>query len=88
MQYVLLESRALALAFGVIEALLLMVITLVLLVQGDTAPFLLHRLLPGYTVSIQGMIYAGVVGFVDGAIGGWIFAWIYNAGVKRRAREK
>ncbi len=82
MKYLRIDPRALAVAFGVVEALLLVIITLVLLFQGDTEPFLLHRLLPGYTISWGGLFYAGTVGFIDGAIGGLIFAWVYNAVVQ------
>ena len=82
-RYHRLDPRAFAVAFGVIEALLLMLITLILLLRQDTAPFLLHRLLPGYTVSWSGLLYAGVVGFLDGAAGGLIFAWVYNGLLRR-----
>jgi len=32
----------------------------------------------GYSFTYVGAVIGGIWGFVDGAIGGFVFAWLYN----------
>jgi hypothetical protein len=51
-----------------------------ILFTGNTGdPTIIGRLYLGYTVSPAGSVIGLVWGLVDAAIGGWIFAWLYNS---------
>lgn len=45
---------------------------------GYSALDLFTEIYPGYDITVQGAFYGLVFGFVDGAIGGAIIAWLYN----------
>lgn len=78
-----LSVKGLALATGILWAAYILIIGLVEMVvpgYGDEFLKFSASLYPGYTYnSTVGSILVGtVLGFVDGAIGGAVFAWIYN----------
>lgn len=75
-----LNVRAMALSFGLIWGLGLMVLTWwIILFEGATGePTLIGYVYRGYNISFTGSFFGLVWGFFDGAIGGIIFAWLYN----------
>lgn len=75
--------RALALAVGVIWAggiFMVGVANLASAGYGSAFLQLLASIYPGYsaTASFGQVIIASLYGLVDGAVGGAIFAWLYN----------
>ncbi len=84
-----LNIKALALACGIIWGLSLLVIAWWLMLLGQTGDgsSLLERVYVGYEFSLVGSFIGLVWGFVDGLIGGAIFAWIYNKLVDSFASE-
>ena len=74
------DIKALALTCGTIWGLGLFFITWWIIFFGDaegqrTFIGLVYR---GYNLSPAGSIYGLIWGFADGAIGGAVFAWLYN----------
>jgi hypothetical protein len=51
-----------------------------MLLEGGNGvePFIIERLYPGFSISPMGSVIGLIWGFFDGAIGGAIFAWLYN----------
>ena len=75
-----LDIKAFALSFGIIWGIGLFFMTWWIIFFGDaqgqrTFIGLVYR---GYELSPAGSFYGLVWGFVDGAVGGAIFAWLYN----------
>jgi hypothetical protein len=81
------DARAMALATGILWAILMFVITAVLLLRGPTAGAhigthlgLLAQYFPGYSVSWSGTLIGAVYGFIFGGLlgafigAGWNFA--------------
>lgn len=74
-----LSVKGLALAFGLVEALGLLILGLLAMAgYGTGLVEILGAMAIGYDASIFGAIIGGIWGFVDGLIGGAIFAKIYN----------
>jgi hypothetical protein len=75
-----LDIRAMALAAGLLWGGALCFATLWLIVLGYEGTLLrqLDHFYLGYTVSVVGAFVGLVYGFVDGAIGGALLAWLYN----------
>lgn len=75
-----LNVKALALAFGLIWGFGLFLMTWwIIFFEGPTGePTLIGRLYRGYNISPPGSLIGFVWGFVDGLIGGSLFAWLYN----------
>jgi hypothetical protein len=85
-----LNVKAFALACGLIWGLGLMMLTWwIMLFEGATGEgTLLGRLYRGYNISFTGSIVGLVWAFFDGAIGGAVFAWLYNLIAARCAKEQ
>ena len=78
-----LQSKALALAAGILWGASVFLMTLLIWAQGGGEHLrLLGKFYFGYTVSPGGAFLGLVYGFVDGAITGWLLAILYNAFVK------
>lgn len=75
-----LNVKALALASGLIWGVGLFILTWwVIMFDGATGEAtLIGRLYRGYSISPAGSVIGLVWGLADGAIGGAIFAWLYN----------
>ena len=74
------DIKALALASGILWGACLFVIAWWLIAIGwaEGSPSLLQRVYIGYDFTPVGSVIGLAWGFVDGAIGGAIFAWLYN----------
>ncbi|MBU2646742.1 bacteriophage holin [bacterium] len=76
-----LNIKAFSLACGIIWGLGLFVLTWwIIAFEGSTGdPTLIGHLYRGYTVSPMGSLIGLSWGFVDGLVGGLVFAWLYNS---------
>lgn len=83
MNYIKIHPLSIAIALGAIEGLPVFVATILLVLQGESGDAFLSKLFPGYSISWIGAFVGLAEGFLDGAIGGFIFAWIYNAVLRR-----
>lgn len=79
-----LDSKALALAGGIVWGAAIFVATWWLIIIGSSGKTmnLLGRFYLGYKVAWWGSFVGLVWGFVDGFIAGLLIAWIYNMFVK------
>ncbi len=85
-----LNVKALALTFGIIWGIGLFILTWwIILFEGATgeATFI-GRVYLGYRISPLGSLIGLVWAFVDGFIGGAIFAWLYNLLTSRQSQRK
>ena len=75
-----LNVKAFALTCGILWGIGLFLLTWwVIVFDGATGePTLIGRLYRGFTISPVGSFIGLVWAFVDGLIGGAIFAWLYN----------
>ena len=75
-----LDVKAFALTCGIMWGLAVMLATLWLIVSGSGGTFMryLDNFYIGYSFSVVGAFIGAIWGFVDGLIGGAIFAWLYN----------
>ena len=75
-----LNAKAFALACGVIWGLTIFLATVWLVIFGFEGQLMqqLDHFYFGFSVSWLGAIVGAVWGFVDGCIGGFVFAWLYN----------
>ncbi len=75
-----LSVKALALATGILWGASVCLATLWLLLMGYRGGLISHldHFYLGYTYSVVGAFVGLVWGFVDGAVCGAIFAWLYN----------
>lgn len=76
----LLNKKALALTFGVLWGLSIFFAVLwVILLDGATGePLPIAVIYRGTTASFLGAIIGLGWGLLDGLIGGWLVAWLYN----------
>ena len=76
----ILSRRALGTAIGLVWGLSIMVSTWILLLRGNSGEFIsqLSDFYLGYSFTWVGSIIGFLWGFVDGLIGGAVFAWLYN----------
>jgi len=76
-----LNTKAFALACGLIWGLGLFFITwFVIALDGATGEVtVISRVYRGYTISAMGSIIGMIWGFLDGLVGGAVFAWLYNS---------
>jgi len=81
-----LNIRAFALTCGILWGLGIFFLTLwIILFDGSTGEVtILGRIYRGYNISVVGSLFGLLWGFVDGLIGGAVFAWFYNLLVGRR----
>ena len=75
-----LHIKAFALTCGILWGLGLFVITWwIIAFEGATGdPTFIGRLYRGYNISPGGSLIGLIWALVDGAVGGAIFAWLYN----------
>lgn len=75
-----LNVKAVALASGLIWGLGLFTLTWwIIAFEGQTGEqTIIGMVYRGYNISAMGSIIGLIWGFVDGLIGGFIFAWLYN----------
>jgi hypothetical protein len=79
-----LDVKAMALTVGLVWGVVIMFLVGLgnLIFPGYGQPFLdvMASIYPGYkaTASLWQVIVGAVYGFVDAAIGGAVFAWLYN----------
>jgi len=75
-----LDVRAFAVTCSLLWGLGLFLATLwIVLMDGPSAdPTLIGRIYRGYSLTSTGAFVGLVWGLVDGAIGGAVFAWLYN----------
>ena len=75
-----LNVKAFALTCAILWALTMLLMTIFMVLRGDTCSFMdnFTSIYFGYSVSWVGAIIGTIWGFVDGLIGGAIFAWLYN----------
>ena len=75
-----LNIKAMAIAFGLVWGITLFVITWwIILLEGysNTVTFI-GRFYIGHSLTPIGSIIGFIWGLIDGAIGGAMFAWLYN----------
>lgn len=84
-----LNVRALALTSGIIWGIGLFLVTWwIIIFEGASGDLtFLGRIYRGYEISAIGSIIGLIWGFVDGLIGGAIFAWLYNLLSGKKAVE-
>ncbi len=72
--------KAFALTCGLVWGIGLFILTWwIIIFDGATGePTLIGRLYRGYSISASGSFIGLMWAFVDGLIGGAIFAWLYN----------
>lgn len=82
-----LNVKAFALACGLLWAACLFLCTWwIILLDGSSAdPTFIGRVYRGYAVTPLGSLIGLAWGLIDGAIGGAIFAWLYNTLVSKLA---
>jgi len=75
-----LNTKAFALAGGIMWGLIMAVLTIITLMSGYAVQFvnLMADIYPGYTATSTGIIIGAFYGFLDGFIGCYIFAWLYG----------
>jgi hypothetical protein len=75
-----LNIRAFAITMGLVWGIGLFLLTWwIIAFDGITGEItLIGRLYRGYSISPLGSIIGLIWGFIDGLIGGGIFAWVYN----------
>jgi hypothetical protein len=74
-----LDKRAFGLALGAITGGCLFICTLWAMARGGGGHLvMLKRFYIGYDISVVGALLGLVYAFIDGLIGGWLFAWLYN----------
>ncbi len=80
-----LNVKALALASGLLWGIGLFFLTWwIIAFEGASGePTFIGRLYRGYTISPVGSVIGFLWAFVDGLIGGAIFAWLYNVLARR-----
>ena len=85
-----LNVKAFALAFGITWGVGLFLLTWwIIAFEGATGEVtFIGRLYRGYNISPVGSLIGLGWGLVDGAIGGAIFAWLYNLIVGRGSRKE
>lgn len=76
-----LNTWALTTALGILAALGILIISLIAVFSTqylhNVVDFLVS-VYPGYRLSLGGIALGMLWGFIDAAIGGFIFAWSYN----------
>lgn len=84
-----LDVRAFALTCGLVWGLGLFLLTWwILAFEGATGDVtLIGRIYRGYSISPLGSYIGLMWGFIDGLIGGAIFAWLYNLLATRKSAK-
>lgn len=76
----ILNAKGFAMAGGILGAIIMFIVTLISLGNGYASEFLnlMSGVYPGYEVNGVGVITGAIYGFIDGFIGCYVFAWLYN----------
>lgn len=75
----MLDKKALGLTLGVLWGGGLLVATLWVMIGGGGGHLvMLKRFYLGYDLTPLGAAIGAIWAFVDGFIGGWLLAWLYN----------
>ncbi len=85
-----LNVKAFALACGLIWGLGLFLLTWwIIAIEGTTDEVtFIGRIYRGYNISPLGSVIGLIWAFIDGAIGGAIFAWLYNLISSRTSKKE
>jgi hypothetical protein len=83
MRYRRIYPITLGAAFGAIEGLSIFTVTVLLILRGESVPVLFTEFLPFYDLSMRGAFIGLAEGLIDGFVGGLVFAWVYNSGMRR-----
>jgi len=84
-----LNKRAIALANGILWAVMIFLATIYVLVRGGgNTLVLLQQFFWGYGISFGGAILGLIYGFVWGFIYGWIFGFLYNRFAGKKENEE
>ena len=85
-----LNIKAFALTCGIIWGVGVLCLTwwLIALEGAEPAGCFLNRIYKGYTMTPVGSLIGAVWGFFDAAIGGAIFAWLYNLLVGKMSKTQ
>jgi len=75
-----LSPKACGLAIGILWGASMLFMGLLSMVSGWAQPFVnaLSPLYIGYSATILGCLIGTAWGFIDGFVGGVMFAWLYN----------
>ncbi len=75
-----LNPMRLGLAGGIVWGVSLLILTLLSVWTGYSTEFLnlINSIYPGYQISVVGGMIGLGYGFLDGFVGLYIFAWLYN----------
>ena len=76
----MLSIRSVALTLGIVggASMFLLAWWLIIIGNAEGPTTLLERMYIGYSFTPLGSVIGAIWGFVDFAIGGAIFAWLYN----------
>ncbi len=76
----MLDAKRLGLAGGILWGIPLFILTIFCLYTGYGEPWLMpwESVYPGYGISWVGAFFGLLCGFVDGFVGFYLLAWIYN----------
>lgn len=74
------NPKAFGLACGILWGIIVFIMTLIASYTAYGSGFLviLESVYPYYLISIPGAFIGLIYGFIDGFIGGAVFAWLYN----------
>jgi len=79
------NTKVVALTLGIVWSLYLLAISIIAMsseVYGHNVTEFIMTLYPGYSLSFVGVIYGMLWAFLDGAIFGVLFSFIYNQVLK------
>ncbi len=76
----MLDAKRLGLAGGILWGLSMFVMTIVSMYTGYAGDWMgmMANMYPGYHVTWAGSLVGFIYGFIDGFIGLFLLAWIYN----------
>ena len=74
------SPKAFGLAFGILWALVMFVLTMFSAVNGYAAEFLIVMagIYPLFSLTYFGAVIGAIYGFVSGFVMGWLWVWLYN----------
>lgn len=84
-----LDVKGFALSCAIIWGVGLPILTWWMMMFGSPGaePIWLSRIYRGYSLTVPGSLIGGLWAFVDGLLGGAVFAWLYNWLGARAARQ-
>ena len=78
----IMKTKVVALTLGICGSICIFILTwwLIIIGNADGPPLLIERVwIIGYSVTPLGSVVGAIYGFIDFAIMGLIFSWIYNS---------